>query len=69
MVDLNMYLASLLSMPRSISESDIVYTFLHCLIRDEQDLAKLRKGKQTSSLQYPSLVCVHSVCVCASWLL
>lgn len=44
MVELNMYLAAVLSMPTHISESDIIYTFLHCLIRDEQDLAKLREG-------------------------
>ncbi len=46
MIELNMYLASVLSMPTSISESDIIYTFLHCLIRDEQDLAKLSEGRE-----------------------
>ena len=44
MIELNMYLASVLSMPRHISESDIIYTFLQCLIRDELDLAKHRDG-------------------------
>ena len=44
MIELNMYLASILSMPTHISESDIIYTFLHCLIRDEQDWAKLSEG-------------------------
>ena len=45
MIELNMYMAAILSMPTSISESDIIYTFFHCLIRDEQDLAKLSEGE------------------------
>ena len=48
MVELNMYLASILSMPTHISDSDIIYTFLHCLIRDEQDLSKLNEGMEES---------------------
>ena len=31
-----------------ISESDVVYTFLHCLLRDEQDLRVMREGKEKS---------------------
>ncbi len=42
---LNEYLCSVLEMEPRISESDIVYTFLHCLIRDEQELGKLKEGK------------------------
>ena len=34
----------LLELKSQISESDVVYTFLHCLIRDEQDLIKLSDG-------------------------
>lgn len=41
---LNQYLESLLKMDTSISESDIVYTFLHCLLRDEHDLKIMREG-------------------------
>ena len=29
-----------------ISESDIVYTFLHCLMRDEQDLRAMKEGRE-----------------------
>ena len=42
--DLNIYLKELLTLEPQISESDVVYTFLHCLIRDEQDLMKLNEG-------------------------
>ena len=38
------YLSSLLEMDTRISESDVIYTFLHCLLRDEQDLRKMREG-------------------------
>ena len=38
------YLRDLLSLGPHISESDVVYTFLHCLLRDEQDLRKMREG-------------------------
>ena len=31
-------------------QSDIVYTFLHCLLRDEQDQAKLEEGMELQSL-------------------
>ena len=54
---MNMYLASILCMPTSISESDIIYTFLHCLIRDEQDLAKLSEGECAERL---GMVYVHT---------
>ena len=30
------------------AQSDIVYTFMHCLLRDEQDLAKLEEGEEWS---------------------
>lgn len=42
--ELNKYLLELITMDCRVSESDIVYTFLHRLIRDEQDLGKLREG-------------------------
>ena len=42
--ELNVYLKELLLMEPQLSESDVVYTFLHCLIRDEQDLIKLSEG-------------------------
>lgn len=45
---LNDYLCSVLEMEPRISESDIVYTFLHCLIRDEQELGKLKEGNINS---------------------
>ena len=45
MIELNMYMASILSLPTAVSESDIIYTFLHCLIRDEQDMVKLSEGE------------------------
>ena len=32
-----------------ISESDIVYTFLHCLMRDEQDLRAMKEGREGGS--------------------
>ena len=47
-----MYMAALLSMPTQISESDIIYTFMHCLIRDEQDMAKLSKGTYVRMMHY-----------------
>lgn len=31
-------------MDSRISESDVVYTFLHCLLRDEQELMRMREG-------------------------
>ena len=42
--ELNVYLKELLLMEPQLSESDVVYTFLHCLIRDEQDFTKLNEG-------------------------
>lgn len=42
--ELSIYLKELLALESQISESDVVYTFLHCLIRDEQDLTQLREG-------------------------
>ena len=42
--ELSIYLKELLELEPQISESDVVYTFLHCLIRDEQDLIKLSDG-------------------------
>ena len=42
--ELNVYLKELLALESQISESDVVYTFLHCLIRDEQDFTKLSEG-------------------------
>ena len=43
--ELSVYLMELLALESQISESDVVYTFLHCLIRDEQDLTKLKEGR------------------------
>lgn len=45
---LSKYLSSLLEMDARISESDVIYTFLHCLLRDEQDLRKMREEEQIS---------------------
>ena len=42
---LSEYLEFLLAMNEAISESDVVYTFLHCLMRDEQDLRVMKEGK------------------------
>lgn len=42
--ELNVYLKELLLMESQISESDVIYTFLHRLIRDEEDLIKLNEG-------------------------
>lgn len=42
--ELSIYLKELLKLESNISESDVVYTFLHCLIRDEQDFTKLTEG-------------------------
>lgn len=42
--ELSIYLNELLALEPQISESDVVYTFLHCLIRDEQELKKLSEG-------------------------
>ena len=44
-MELNTYLKALITMVPRISESDIIYTFFHCLIRDEQELAKLQEGR------------------------
>ncbi|XP_011404735.1 PREDICTED: phosphatidylinositol 4-phosphate 3-kinase C2 domain-containing subunit beta-like [Amphimedon queenslandica] len=46
---LNVYLQSLLTMSPIVSESDIVYTFLHCLMRDEQDLRTMKEEEQTAA--------------------
>lgn len=42
--ELNVYLKELIVMEPQISESDVIYTFLHCLIRDEEDFIKLNEG-------------------------
>ena len=42
--ELNVYLKELLLVEPQISESDVIYTFLHCLIRDEEDLIKVNEG-------------------------
>lgn len=67
MIELNMYMAAILSMPTNISESDIIYTFFHCLIRDEQDLAKLSEGK--SCLYCPFSRDISSQTLKMLWLL
>jgi phosphatidylinositol-4-phosphate 3-kinase len=41
--NLNKYICDLLEMDARIAESDVVYTFFHCLIRDEQDKAKMEE--------------------------
>lgn len=48
--ELSFYLKELLYTDSRISESDVVYTFLHCLLRDEQDLLKMREGLLPHSL-------------------
>lgn len=42
--ELNVYFKELIAMEPQISESDVIYTFLHCLTRDEEDLIKLNEG-------------------------
>lgn len=46
--ELNVYLKELLLMEPQISESDVIYTFLHCLIRDEEDLIKVNEETKES---------------------
>jgi phosphatidylinositol-4-phosphate 3-kinase len=41
--ELNVYLKELIAMEPQVSESDVIYTFLHCLTRDEEDI-KLNEG-------------------------
>ena len=36
-------------MKEQVSDSDVVYTFLHCLLRDEQDMLKMREGNFNTS--------------------
>ena len=42
--ELNVYLKELIATEPQISESDVIYTFLHCLSRDEEDLTKINEG-------------------------
>jgi len=41
---LNEYLAGVLESPSAVGESDVIYTFLHCLIRDQQETKRIREG-------------------------
>jgi phosphatidylinositol-4-phosphate 3-kinase len=41
--ELNKYISLLLGMEARIAESDVVYTFFHCLIRDEQEKTRIEE--------------------------
>ena len=54
-------------MEARVAESDIVYTFLHCLVRDIQDLARIQEGgRGLPSPSPPSLSYCVCVCVCVT---
>lgn len=64
------YLRELLSLGPHISESDVVYTFLHCLLRDEQGLRKMREGRNCCLVMERVVtgvaVCCYGNCWCGS---
>ena len=47
-----------------VSESDIVYTFLHCLMRDEQDLRTMKEGTIAPHILLSFQIHIHVLMLC-----
>ncbi|CAI8040303.1 Phosphatidylinositol 4-phosphate 3-kinase C2 domain-containing subunit alpha [Geodia barretti] len=57
--ELNKYISLLLRMEARISESDVVYTFFHCLIRDEQEKTRMEEESGNEGGAVAGKVKVH----------
>ncbi|XP_062513232.1 phosphatidylinositol 4-phosphate 3-kinase C2 domain-containing subunit alpha-like isoform X2 [Corticium candelabrum] len=62
--ELNNYLQSIFQMKESIAESHILYTFLHCFLRDEQDAAA---GHSELTLHHGDCLVAGEVKLCLSY--
>ncbi|XP_078670820.1 phosphatidylinositol 4-phosphate 3-kinase C2 domain-containing subunit beta-like isoform X2 [Branchiostoma floridae x Branchiostoma belcheri] len=55
-VDLNIYLQEVMSAPPQVSQSDLVYTFFHPMLRDEKDAGAANMLKIGDSSQRPPTI-------------